>query len=157
MKGTRFLTLMALGAGMMLTAACGHLASGDASLPAWHPEPMSEGRVSCTECHVDQVRGIVKPYESFNHTESFIKSHRLYAPRDERLCAVCHQSSFCNDCHTRKLEMKPSLRYGERPDREFMHRGDYLTRHKIDAKADPTGCYRCHGRTNNEQCRACHR
>ncbi|KAF0215019.1 MAG: hypothetical protein FD174_4259, partial [Geobacteraceae bacterium] len=31
------------------------------------------------------------------------------------------------------------------------------TRHKIDGKTDPTGCYRCHGRTNNEQCLVCHR
>lgn len=156
MKGTKLLRIVLTG-GALLMAACGHLASQANSLPGWHPEPLAEGRVSCTECHEDQVRGIVKPYESFNHTETFIKNHRLYAPQDERLCAICHRSSFCNDCHARKLEVKPSIRYGERPDREFMHRGDYLSRHKIDAKADPTGCYRCHGRTNNESCRACHR
>jgi hypothetical protein len=27
----------------------------------------------------------------------------------------------------------------------------------IDGKTDPTSCYRCHGRSNNEQCVACHR
>jgi hypothetical protein len=27
----------------------------------------------------------------------------------------------------------------------------------IDGKIDPASCYRCHGRTNNEQCVQCHR
>ena len=157
MKGIQLTILIALCTGVLLTAACSHVVSRDASLPLWHPEPMTEGRVACTECHEDQVRGVVKPYETFNHSGTFIQNHRLYAPRDERLCSLCHKSAFCNECHARKSEIKPSIRYGERPDREFMHRGDYLTRHRIDAKTDPTSCFRCHGRTNNEQCRSCHK
>jgi hypothetical protein len=53
--------------------------------------------------------------------------------------------------------MKPSTRYGNRPDREFQHRGNYITLHKIEGKLDPASCYRCHGRANNERCIACHR
>ena len=147
----------ALFLGATLITACSHILSTEQSLPAWHPEAVADGRVACTECHEDQVRGILKSYASFNHSATFIGNHRYYAARDDRLCATCHKSSFCNDCHANELEIKPSIRYGERPDRELVHRGDYITRHKIDGKTDPTGCYRCHGRTNNEQCLVCHR
>ena len=62
-----------------------------------------------------------------------------------RLCATCHRASFCADCHTHSVEMKPSLKYGNRPDRQMPHRGDFLTLHKIEGKLDPGNCYRCHG------------
>lgn len=127
------------------------------SLPVWHPEQLSSGQVSCSECHEDQQKGTVKPYARFNHTQSFVKSHRFYAASDDRLCATCHKRSFCTDCHTQKVELKPSLKYGDRPDREMPHRGDYLTLHKIEGKLDPASCHRCHGRANNARCIACHR
>ncbi len=157
MNGAKLFICIALCAGILVITACSHMMSQDSSLPSWHPEALAEGRVACSECHEDQVKGILKPYASFNHSPTFIKNHRYYATQDARLCATCHKSSFCNDCHANELEIKPSVKYGDRPDREFMHRGDYLTRHKIDGKVDPTGCYRCHGRTNNEQCIVCHR
>jgi hypothetical protein len=128
------------------------------SLPASHPEALSAGQqVSCAECHEDQQKGTMKPYDSFSHTRTFVKNHRFYAASDDRLCATCHKVSFCSDCHTNKVEMKPSLRYGNRPDREMQHRGNFLTLHKIEGKLDPASCYRCHGRGNDERCVACHR
>ena len=142
---------------LVSVTACSHLFSSEQSLPAAHPEALGEGRVSCSECHEDQIKGILKPYESFNHTTVFVREHRLYAARDARLCGVCHASSFCNDCHARQIEMKPSVKLGNRPDRDLIHRGDYLTRHQIDGKVDPTSCYRCHGRANNDKCITCHR
>lgn len=144
--------------GLVLIAACAHTDKKErVSLPASHPQTLPQGEVDCSECHTDQIKGILKPYESFSHSEPFVRNHRFYSERDDRLCAVCHARSFCNDCHVNEVEMKPSIKYGYRPDRDFMHRGDYLTRHQIDGKIDPTGCYRCHGRSNNEKCVACHR
>jgi hypothetical protein len=126
-------------------------------LPASHPEALAVGQqVDCSECHEDQQKGTMKAFDSFSHTPSFVKNHRLYAASDDRLCAACHKSSFCNDCHTNRVEMKPSTRYGNRPDREMPHRGNYMTLHKIEGKLDPASCYRCHGRANNERCVACH-
>ena len=143
--------------GCFLIAACSHFTSGEYGLPATHPEALEEGRVSCSECHEDQVKGILKPYATFNHTTEFIRSHKMYAYQNDYLCATCHKGSFCNDCHTSNEVMKPSTKYGDRPDREMPHRGDYITRHKIDGKIDPGSCYKCHGRANNEKCMACHR
>ncbi len=157
MISMRLFFLTASLAGFLTITACSHILSSDSSLPGSHPEALGEGRVSCSECHEDQAKGSLRPYTAFNHTNLFIKNHRFYAGNDQRLCSVCHAASFCNDCHARETEMKPSVKFGNRPDREMMHRGDYMTRHKIDGKIDPTSCYRCHGRANNEQCMGCHK
>ena len=137
-------------------AACAQM-SAIPVVPAYHPESLAAGQqVSCSECHEDQQKGTMKPFSAFNHSVSFVKNHRFYAASDDRLCATCHKGSFCNDCHTNQVEMKPSTRYGYRPDREMPHRGNFMTLHKIEGKLDPAGCYRCHGRSNNERCVACH-
>jgi hypothetical protein len=151
--GSLFLLLMAVAA----LSACAPFFSQEKSLPTAHPEALGEKRAICSECHDDQAKGSLQPLTAFNHTPAFISEHRLYAVNSEKECAVCHAVSFCNDCHATKNEVKPSQKLGNRPDRDLVHRGDYMTRHRIEGKIDPTGCYRCHGRSNNEQCRNCHR
>jgi hypothetical protein len=143
--------------GLILTqAACTGMKPSQ-GLPVHHPEALANGQqVNCLECHEDQAKGTLKSPGTFSHTQSFVKNHRFYAG-DDRLCATCHQGSFCTDCHTNKIEMKPSTLYGNRPDRELPHRGNYQTLHKIEGKLDPASCYRCHGRGNNDRCVACHR
>ncbi|NTV49038.1 MAG: cytochrome C [Geobacteraceae bacterium] len=127
-------------------------------LPGSHPKVLAVGQqVDCSECHKGEQNVTLKDRNSFSHTPVFVKNHRFYAASDDRLCSACHQGSFCNDCHTNKIEMKPSTVYGHRPEREFQHRGNFMTLHKIEGKLDPASCYRCHGRANNERCIACHR
>ena len=141
----------------VVLAACAQMKTVS-GLPASHPEALAVGQqLSCAECHEDQQKGTMKALDSFSHTPSFVKNHRFYAASDDRICSACHKSSFCNDCHTNRVEMKPSTRYGNRPDREMPHRGNFMTLHKIEGKLDPASCYRCHGRANNDRCVACHR
>jgi len=148
--------ILAMAGLIVILAACAQMKTLP-SLPAWHPEALEVGWVSCSECHEDQQKGTMKPFAAFNHSPAFVKNHRLYVSSDDRLCATCHKTSFCNDCHTNQVEMKPSVRYGNRPDREMQHRGDFMTLHKIEGKLDPASCQRCHGRSNNARCIACHR
>lgn len=123
-----------------------------------HAEYLSAGQqVNCSECHENERKGTMKEMASINHSPVFVKNHGLYAATDDRLCASCHKSSFCNDCHASRAEIKPSTLYGYRPDRDLPHRGDFMTLHKIEGKLDPASCYSCHGRSNNERCVACHR
>ena len=140
----------------VILAACAQMKALP-SLPDSHPEALASGPVSCAECHQDEQRGTMKAFSSFNHSPSFVTNHRFYASGDDRLCSTCHKASFCADCHTNRVEMKPSVKYGNRPDRMMQHRGNYLTLHKIEGKLDPASCYRCHGRANNERCVTCHR
>jgi hypothetical protein len=141
---------------LFFLAACAEMGALP-SLPVSHPEALAIGQqVNCAECHEDQQKGTLKPYKAFNHSPDFVKNHRFYAASDDRLCSTCHKSSFCNDCHTNKVQLKPSTKFGNRPDREMQHRGNFMTMHKIEGKLDPASCYRCHGRANNERCIQCH-
>ena len=149
-------TALAMAALGLVLAACAQMKALP-SLPDSHPEALAVGQqVDCSECHEDSGKGTMKSMSAFSHSPSFVKNHRFLAANDNRLCETCHKVSFCADCHTNQVEMKPSIKYGNRPDREMPHRGNFLTVHKIEGKLDPASCYRCHGRGNNERCVACH-
>lgn len=144
-----------LGLGMLM--ACG-LVSPEASFAATHPDGVGAGRPVCSECHSNDVaKGALKPYASFDHTPAFVKDHKFQANQDRNTCASCHAPSFCVDCHGGKVPMKPATRLSGNPDRLAPHRGDFMTLHRIEGKLDPSSCYACHGRANNDKCRACHR
>lgn len=146
---------MVLGLGMLM--ACG-LVSPEASFAATHPAGLGAGRPSCSECHSNDVsKGALKPYATFDHTPAFVQNHKAQANQDMNTCATCHAQSFCVDCHGAKVPMKPAIKLSGSPDRMAPHRGDFLTLHKIEGKLDPSSCYSCHGRANNDKCRACHR
>lgn len=156
-KSTLLLPVLSLAGLLLILPACAKMSTLH-SMPSSHPEALAPGQqVSCQECHEDQQTGTMKAFSAFSHTAAFVKNHRFYAATDDRLCETCHKISFCSDCHTSKGEIKPSTKYGNRPDREMPHRGNFLTLHKIEGKLDPASCYRCHGRGNNELCVSCHR
>jgi hypothetical protein len=146
---------LALGLGVLM--ACS-LVSPETSFARTHPQELGAGRPSCSECHTNDVsKGALKPYASFDHTPAFVKDHRFQANQDSGTCASCHAQSFCADCHGAKVALNPARQFGGRPDRMSPHRGDFLTMHKIEGKMDPSSCYTCHGRANNDKCRACHK
>jgi len=114
-----------------------------------HPAKLTSAP-DCGACHSGELA-------SMSHkSPGFFGMHRHYAQK-RLVCAACHQESFCSDCHARKVEIKPSELHADSPERELPHRGDYLSRHRIDGKISPASCARCHGRQNNERCVKCHR
>lgn len=128
------------------------------SVPPKHPEDLAGTvRADCRECHSDLSTGALKPYDSFRHTAAFVKVHGLYARQGQNLCASCHAPSFCQACHARGEEIKPSTKMGDRPDLSLPHRGDYIVTHRLDGRIDPGSCFRCHGNKDDLKCRACHR
>lgn len=146
-------------AGAALLALLGGCAavSTTPSVPPKHPEELGPWRADCAECHSDLSTGALKPYASFKHSNIFIRGHGGYAAQGQNLCASCHGPSFCQGCHTRKDELKPNVRMGDRPDMMLPHRGDYIVLHRIDGRLDPGSCFRCHGNKNDARCRACHK
>jgi len=152
----RSLTVLA-SLSVSLLAGC-VLFSPEKSIPKIHPESLPQGNPVCTDCHEGQIVKVSqKPYSAFNHGVTFVREHRFAAAQNEQICAVCHAVSFCLDCHAGKTEIKPATKLGNRPDRELIHRGDFLTRHRTEGKIDPASCYTCHGRANNQKCATCHR
>lgn len=150
------LKAVAVAVGLGLLAACG-VVSPESSFAATHPQELGAGRPVCSDCHGDEtMKGSLKPYSAFNHTGDFVRNHRMLAGQDANTCSVCHAPSFCADCHGGKVVMKPATKLGDRPDRMSPHRGDWMTLHRMEGKMDPSSCYQCHGRANNDRCRACH-
>lgn len=141
---------------IMVLVSCSGVKSTPDSYSS-HAEYLSAGQqVNCRECHENEQKGTLKEMAAFSHTPAFVKNHGHYAATEERLCTSCHKSSFCNDCHASRSEIKPPTLYGYRPDRDMPHRGNFMTLHKIEGKLDPASCFTCHGRSNNERCNSCH-
>lgn len=129
----------------LLLYACAHTQS----MAARHPTEVTSPAI-CSQCHTDARAAM-------DHTEDFGMRHKFYAQQNSQACGVCHQKSFCSDCHANKEELKPSDKYKDAPERMLPHRGDYLNQHKIDGRINPSSCFPCHGRQNNERCRVCHK
>jgi len=155
MVNKNFLSILILLAVVLLVAACAGLQS-NSTLPAKHPNAAELGTMpkNCINCH---ERGEELAFERYVHTADFGKSHRPEATQGEAICAMCHQTSFCNDCHATRVELKPSLKNQTETYRNAPHRGDYLSRHRIDGRVDPTSCFRCHGNPKSARsCASCH-
>jgi hypothetical protein len=146
--------LFLIGAGLV---ACSALKS-NVAVPAQHPEELPKGRPMCSaeDCHGRTHEDL--PFARFDHSRSFAEGgHRNEAYQQGKVCAMCHEQSFCNDCHVTRSELKPSEKDSTGTYRIYPHRGDYLTRHRIDARVDPMPCFRCHGNPKSSKaCVACH-
>lgn len=151
----KILAALMMAALLALLAACAALDSGR-SLLFTHPsaEDLGAKPKTCSDCHegTDPV-----PFARFNHTPFFADNHRQEAYQYEQTCRGCHQPSFCSDCHATRVELKPSIRNSTDTDRRMPHRGDYLSRHRIDGRMDPVSCFRCHGNPKTARtCAPCH-
>ncbi len=147
--------LLCLALSLLVLVACSSLRPG--YVPPAHPPlfELGERRVFCVKCHGEATEPIL--FRKYNHTITFTDSHRLAAYQDEQVCASCHEQSFCNDCHVTRSELKPSIKNQTENYRRMQHRGDYVSRHRIDARVDPTSCFRCHGNPASSQtCIPCH-
>lgn len=139
----------------LIVVACA-TPKGSFLLPTQHPPEAELGdrRPVCTDCH--EARGKLA-YEEFNHTPFFATTHRSVAQRQAAVCSMCHQASFCNDCHSVSVELKPGDRRPGETYRGMPHRGDFLTLHKIEGRIDPVSCFRCHGNPKTARtCAPCH-
>jgi hypothetical protein len=145
------LTLILLSLATASLVAC----AATYQFPAEHPEELEAIRPVCTDCH--DVSDEKINYARFVHTINWGVDHRLAAYQGEQICAMCHQQSYCNDCHGVRVELKPSTKSPDDVMRKMPHRGDFLTRHRIEGRMNPTSCFRCHGNPKTAQtCAPCH-
>lgn len=136
--------------GIIIMGLVVYACANGASVARKHPQEV-KGLVNCGECHENQ-------FGTLNHKAAdFYRKHRYYAGNQRAVCASCHRESFCADCHAYKEEIKPSDKYKTSPERNLPHRGDYLSRHRIEGRINPASCAKCHGRQNNERCKTCHK
>ncbi len=116
-----------------------------------HAQDYAVGR--CTPCHVD-LRKYTKPVKDYSHEAEFLETHGRWARASVSTCASCHDQTMCSQCHTATTRpMPPSIQFPEKVTAEFIHRGDWISRHAVEQAADPASCTKCHG---TGYCQSCH-
>jgi hypothetical protein len=110
-------------------------------------------RGECTPCHArtDLVR--LMPRTFLRHEGDFIRRHGQAAVEQKKLCQSCHEEADCDGCHDVTQGLSIEKRRPEAIDRSFVHRGDFLARHPMEAQAEPARCLSCH---EPASCDACH-
>lgn len=117
-----------------------------------HRQDYDQGK--CNKCHLDLSRFPLQPIADFSHSGNYVRNHKDDARSASARCQSCHDQSFCADCHAKTVPERIELILPERVEADFIHRGDYLGRHQVDAEAEPAMCRRCHG---SSFCESCHR
>ncbi len=109
----------------------------------------------CARCHQDLTRFVRanKTLPQLGHGPGFARAHGIQARQNVRACLGCHDQTFCADCHSAGAMAKASVTFPEKIERRFIHRGDYVGRHMVEARSDPQSCRKCHG---PQHCRSCH-
>ncbi len=117
-----------------------------------HQRDFAEAR--CSPCHKDLRSYELKPVSTFAHVGDWLANHGALARPSARACAACHDQTYCADCHSAATApTRQAIRWPEEVESDFIHRGDYVSRHMIDAGAQPASCRRCHG---SPFCQSCH-
>jgi hypothetical protein len=132
----------------------------DAKMPTMAPcmtcHQEDYDRLHCGKCHSDLSDPRYGPeLGRFAHRGDWLRNHQLQSEeQDPTACAQCHMENFCADCHSGvDNQVKQAIKWPRRTDRHFIHRGDYVSRHPIDAQRDVQQCLGCH-RINT--CTDCH-
>lgn len=110
--------------------------------------------LACSRCHSDLGRYRLGEIALVEHGPGFLRDHGTRARADDRLCAQCHEPTFCGDCHLASPGLPLEVLDPALVHREFVHRGDFLSRHSLEADLERGTCARCHG---NSFCDDCHR
>ena len=121
---------------------------------ACHNHSEEYAQAKCQPCHVDLKRYPLKPIADFTHAGDFLRTHGAMARTNAATCAACHEQTSCAECHAATTRpFKPDIQWPEQVEALFIHRGYYVSRHRVDFNADPASCRRCHG---SAYCNSCH-
>ena len=117
-----------------------------------HQQQYANGQ--CDVCHRDLLSIPLKPTSPpFSHQADFTRAHPPIARASAASCTLCHQQRFCADCHAAMTApMRIEAVKPDAVDKNFIHWGDYLTRHSVEARGNESRCQTCHVVTFCEQC-----
>lgn len=107
----------------------------------------------CAPCHTAGEVKRILPQTFLRHEGSFMRHHGSQAVQQKRLCQVCHTQADCESCHDASQDLSVERRRPEAVQRSFVHRGDFMTTHAMEAQSQPARCLRCH---TTQSCDACH-
>jgi len=154
----RHLSMPAI-AGQCVGCHSGVVKAGEPSLPAMskcfacHEHETQWQAGQCAPCHVDTELKRLMPQTFLRHEGGFIRHHGTQAAQQKRLCQACHAQADCDSCHDVTQDLSVERRRPEAIRASFVHRGDFMTTHPLEAQSQPARCLRCH---TTESCDACH-
>ena len=109
-------------------------------------------KAQCTLCHQDLHRQGLRPTSVAAHDGDFLKRHGKFA-QDTEPCMACHDQTYCSECHAQTTALTQPIRFPEKIEGNFIHRGDWIARHASSARTDSSTCSQCHG---TAFCVSCH-
>lgn len=109
--------------------------------------------VKCDQCHRRMTEWKDKPFAVFNHDGDFLGRHGRLARGEKMVCQHCHDDDTCAECHSTLQATTPAQRFAWDVSKPHVHRGDFVTRHAIEARLDRMACYSCH---QSRECSECH-
>ena len=87
------------------------------------------------------LKQYAKPVKDYSHEAAFLETHGKWARESVATCSSCHDQTKCSLCHTATTRpMPPGIQFPEKVTAEFIHRGDWTSRHAIEQQAAPTRC-----------------
>jgi hypothetical protein len=116
-----------------------------------HERDIAEAR--CSLCHDPRDLAEILPQTFLRHDEGWIRRHGAAATREAKVCGQCHSDVSCKDCHDTSQTLPIEVRRPEAVTATFVHRGDFVTRHALEARSQPATCVRCH---TPSSCDGCH-
>jgi Cytochrome c7 and related cytochrome c len=118
-----------------------------------HEEQWQRGE--CTPCHDPVALRQTMPVTFLKHDTAFLRHHgEVMAQRqDAVICQNCHTQSQCQQCHDVTQDLTVEARRPEAIESGQVHRGDFMVRHAIEARSEPSRCLSCH---TVETCDSCH-
>ena len=108
----------------------------------------------CSQCHISGSLSERTSDDIFDHGGDWLRRHGQNARGGDAICLHCHKTETCAECHSRSnIPIRPSQLNLDRPEMAVQHRGDWLSRHNIEARLDGKSCLTCH---EQRTCTECH-
>ncbi len=146
-------------AGQCVSCHAGVVEAGKPALPPMarcftcHEHEAQWRRAECGPCHQRSDLKRSLPQSFLRHDVAFLRHHGELDTFDKSLCQSCHTERDCQACHDVTQELTAEARTPERVESSSFHRGDFITRHALEASAAPARCATCHA---PETCDSCH-
>jgi hypothetical protein len=115
-----------------------------------HQEDFDTGK--CTPCHSGQNLSHLMPQTFLRHDQNWLRRHGMMATRSATVCNQCHSQTDCNTCHDATQTLTVEARRPDAVERDFEHRGDFMSRHPIEARSQPATCLKCHSASSCDSC-----
>lgn len=115
-----------------------------------HQEQWDQG--SCAPCHNSDLKQFF-PQTLLRHGPGWDRQHGIEAAITTVQCANCHSKESCDDCHDMSQGLQVEVRHAENVMGDFVHPADFISRHSMEAAAQPARCLSCH---RTETCDSCH-